>query len=125
MKTDQRPIDTVTSRRTAIVGSLGVAAAAVATTLPSVSSAAAPAGRGVTMDSGFVTVKDGSQIFYKDWGCNAGARTWDEVRHLLARLDHAELNLPLCADAFVEKCLHPLDLGGAVGLLVRPCLPPG
>lgn len=76
MKSDHTPSDAVTSRRTAIVGSLGVAAAAVAATLPAASSAATPAGRSATMDSGFVTVKDGAQIFYKDWGPRDAPVVW-------------------------------------------------
>jgi non-heme chloroperoxidase len=60
----------VPSRRTLLVGTAGaaatVAAAAAAAALPSAAAARAPEG---ASDSGsFITVKDGTQIFYKDWG---------------------------------------------------------
>jgi len=62
------------SRRTLLTGGLGVAAAVAA--LPLAASAQAPASakpsKSVaaksTTGSGFVTVQDGTQIFYKDWG---------------------------------------------------------
>ena len=77
MKSAPTAIDAVNSRRTAIVGGISVAAAAVAASLPSAASAAAPAARaGSTQDSGYITVKDGAQIFYKDWGPKDAPVVW-------------------------------------------------
>jgi non-heme chloroperoxidase len=77
---DQTPSDAVPSRRTAIIGGLGAAvAAAAAVGLPSLASAAASSTthhQGATMDSGFITVKDGAQIFYKDWGPKDAQAIW-------------------------------------------------
>ena len=61
------------SRRVVMTTGLGLAATAVAASLPSTGGARAstpsPQGKGTdTMGSGFVTTKDGTQIFYKDWG---------------------------------------------------------
>jgi non-heme chloroperoxidase len=71
--------DVSSSRRSAIVGGLGAVAAAAAG-LPSIASAATssttPHQGAFNMDSGFVTVKDGSQIFYKDWGPKDAPVVW-------------------------------------------------
>jgi non-heme chloroperoxidase len=60
----------ISSRRDMLAGSVGVAAAATAAT--SASAAAAPkhasAPAASRRASGFVTTKDGVEIFYKDWG---------------------------------------------------------
>jgi non-heme chloroperoxidase len=67
------------SRRSAIVGSLGAVAAAAAG-IPAIASAATSSSTNhqgaFNMDSGFVTVKDGSQIFYKDWGPKDAPVVW-------------------------------------------------
>lgn len=80
MKTKQPPIDSIPSRRAAIIGGLGaVAAASAAIGLPSVASAAAAPTvhhKGESMDSGYITVKDGTQIFYKDWGPKDAQVIW-------------------------------------------------
>jgi len=61
------------TRRVVMAAGLGLAATAVAAGLPSSGGARAntpsPQSTGTnTMGSGFVTTKDGTQIFYKDWG---------------------------------------------------------
>jgi non-heme chloroperoxidase len=66
--------NTQASRRNVITASLGLAAAGAAVATASVAQAkpaaaastTAPAGK--SSGSGFVTVQDGTQIFYKDWG---------------------------------------------------------
>ncbi|MBO9559704.1 MAG: alpha/beta hydrolase [Caulobacter sp.] len=63
------------SRRTLMTGGLGVAAAVAALPLAATAQAPAAAAKSSksaaaksTTGSGFVTVQDGTQIFYKDWG---------------------------------------------------------
>jgi non-heme chloroperoxidase len=81
MHSDHPSSDTVPTRRTALLGGLGAVAAAAAATLPlsAAAAGAAPgkAGHGAAeLDSGFVTVKDGTQIFYKDWGPKDAPVVW-------------------------------------------------
>src|SRR4051812_18989788 len=71
----------MTSRRATILGGLSAMAAAAAASLPSTATAAGaspamPHPGATDMDSGFVTVKDGTQIFYKDWGPKDGPVVW-------------------------------------------------
>jgi non-heme chloroperoxidase len=67
--------DTSASRRALLAGSVGIAAAAAITTsapaaaaAPMRHHAAAAPMSGTPAGSGYVTTKDGVQIFYKDWG---------------------------------------------------------
>jgi non-heme chloroperoxidase len=65
--------NTQASRRSVMTASLGLAAAAAALPFASASAATPTAGKTAsslktTTGSGFVTTKDGTQIFYKDWG---------------------------------------------------------
>ncbi|MNC51191.1 hypothetical protein D3C75_1004730 [compost metagenome] len=55
---------------------------------------------------------------------NELARAWDEVAGLFANLSHAEIDLTLSADTFLEKGLKPLALRSLVGFFVWPRLAP-
>lgn len=81
MDTTTPAADPVASRRTAIFGGLGVAAATAVAAMPSLASAATRAEQArhpdlSDLNSGFVTVKDGSKIFYKDWGPKDAPVIW-------------------------------------------------
>lgn len=74
-------VDPVASRRNAIFGGLGVAAATAVAAMPGFASAATRPEEarhpGFTdLNSGFVVVKDGSSIFYKDWGPKDAPVIW-------------------------------------------------
>ncbi len=56
------------SRRNVFKAGLGLAAAAAATTLQAAPAAAQSADGKAHSGDGFVTVKDGAKIYYKDWG---------------------------------------------------------
>ncbi|CAN5268275.1 alpha/beta hydrolase [soil metagenome] len=57
------------TRRQAILGSAGAAAAlAIVSTSTAATAAPAPAKGGKSTGSGYVTTKDGTSLFYKDWG---------------------------------------------------------
>ncbi|PVM92115.1 alpha/beta hydrolase [Caulobacter radicis] len=62
-----QPSDDGASRRDVLAVGLGLAAFAVAPTFAA-ASPASPTPGAKTMSSGFVTTKDGVQIYYKDWG---------------------------------------------------------
>ena len=74
MNSDKPSSQAIPSRRSAIIGGIGAVAAAA--TLPTLASAATAPHGAPHMDSGFVTVKDGTQIFYKDWGPKDGPVVW-------------------------------------------------
>jgi len=59
------------SRRSALVGSASLAAAAAASALPAASAIAAP-GASVKKTAAFITTRDGVDIYYKDWGPRNG-----------------------------------------------------
>jgi len=59
------------SRRSALVGSASLAAAAAASALPAASAVAAP-GASVKKTAAFITTRDGVDIYYKDWGPRNG-----------------------------------------------------
>jgi non-heme chloroperoxidase len=66
--TNLSPVITA-SRRSVLLASLGAAATAASLPGPANAAAAPPAGKGATnMENGFITLKDGVQIYYKDWG---------------------------------------------------------
>ncbi|WP_371866599.1 alpha/beta fold hydrolase [Duganella alba] len=78
MNSDKTTSDVSASRRSAIVGGLGAVAAAAAG-MPALAAGASSTSQhqgAFKMDSGFVTVKDGTQIFYKDWGPKDGPVVW-------------------------------------------------
>jgi non-heme chloroperoxidase len=77
MNSDHTSADVVPSRRSAIIGGLSAVAAA-SLSASAVAAAVSPTKNSgaMHMDSGFVTVKDGTQIFYKDWGPRDGQVVW-------------------------------------------------
>jgi non-heme chloroperoxidase len=83
MKKNEALSDITTSRRSVLAGGIGaVAAAAVSLpglTLPGTADAAPPKPtqrQGGSMDSGFIAMKDATQIFYKDWGPRNAQVVW-------------------------------------------------
>jgi non-heme chloroperoxidase len=80
VSSDPTSSDVIAARRSAIIGGLGAVAAA-AVGLPAAAAGATPSSttphHGASqMDSGYITVKDGSQIFYKDWGPKEAPVVW-------------------------------------------------
>ncbi len=67
---DFKSADGGASRRSVVTAGLGLAVLGAAPALSPAPAAAAPhQAKGIqTMSSGFLTTKDGTQIFYKDWG---------------------------------------------------------
>jgi len=59
------------SRRSALVGSASLAAAAATAALPAASATAAP-GASMKKTAAFITTRDGVDIYYKDWGPRNG-----------------------------------------------------
>ncbi|KAB8042690.1 alpha/beta fold hydrolase [Janthinobacterium aquaticum] len=79
--TNTTPADPVASRRSAIFGGLGVAAATAVAAMPSLASAATRAEQArhpdmTDMNTGMIIVKDGARIFYKDWGPKDAPVIW-------------------------------------------------
>ena len=75
MESKNTPSEITASRRSVLLGSIGaVAAAAVSLpglTYPGMADAATPKSThqgDMNMESGYITLKDGVEIYYKDWG---------------------------------------------------------